>query len=275
MEELKLRQVQSVSLEILQAVHDFCISNGITYSLAYGTLIGAIRHKGFIPWDDDIDIIMPRPDYEKFCHSFNKDGLGLASEYDEDSFMNFCKVYDINKTIGKEMAPFTKRKNTGVTIDVFPIDSVSDSFEEFSDMVKEMYPLWRRQIRYRYSKASLSNIFKTFPIKDICILLAIKFTGTANKLIKKVNGTLRTRIKDLSWGSTGHWSQLVILDDGTRNYQENVVFSDTIDMQFEDRSFKCMNGYHEFLTKIYGNYMELPPEEERIPKHTRSRYYWK
>ena len=66
MSELSLKEIQSQSLEVLQTVHEFCVAEGIQYSLAYGTLIGAIRHKGFIPWDDDIDIIMPRPDYERF-----------------------------------------------------------------------------------------------------------------------------------------------------------------------------------------------------------------
>ena len=275
MKELTLREIQLKSLEILQAVHDFCIANGIKYSLAYGTLIGAFRHKGFIPWDDDIDIIMPRPDYEVFCKSFKSDGLGISSEYDNDSLMNFCKVYDIKDTIGKEMAPFTKKKGTGVTIDVFPIDSVPDSFEEFSAIVQGLYPLWRKQIRYRYSKAPVADIFNTFPTKDICILLAIKLSGCANFFINKINRTLRERVKGLSWGATGHWSQLVILDDGTRNFQDNADFAETIDVQFEDRTFKCLNGYHEFMTKIYGNYMELPPVEEQRPKHIRSKYYWK
>ena len=71
MKEMSLREVQLGCFEILKDVHVFCVSNNIRYSLAYGTLLGAIRHKGFIPWDDDIDIIMPKPDYDRFCKHIN------------------------------------------------------------------------------------------------------------------------------------------------------------------------------------------------------------
>ena len=70
MREMALKEIQQVSLDILKDVHQFCINNGIHYSLCYGTLLGAIRHNGFIPWDDDIDIMMPRPDYDRFVNTY-------------------------------------------------------------------------------------------------------------------------------------------------------------------------------------------------------------
>lgn len=275
MKELTLKEIQNQSLEILQTVHDYCISNGIKYSLAYGTLIGAIRHKGFIPWDDDIDIIMPRPDYDAFCKNFTSEGLSLASEHDKKSFFNFCKVYDTRDTVCKEMAPFADGVYGGICIDVFPLDSVSDSFQEFSSLVHFLYPYWRRQIRYRYSKASIRDIVKTFPLKDIVFLLTIKFTGLANLLIRRTNKILRSHATRYSWGETGHWSQIVNLDDGTKTYQTLPDFSHTVEMTFEGRSFCVLNGYQSFLENLYGDYMELPPEEERKPRHDRFHYYWK
>ena len=70
MKEMNIQEVQHISLELLKEVHEFCVENDVKYTLFSGTLIGAIRHHGFIPWDDDLDIAMPRPDYEKFIHSF-------------------------------------------------------------------------------------------------------------------------------------------------------------------------------------------------------------
>ena len=275
MKELTLKEIQDKSLEILQAVHDFCISNGIKYSLAYGTLIGAIRHKGFIPWDDDIDIIMPRPDYDTFCKVFTSEGLSLASEHDKNSLFNFCKVFDTRDTVCKEMAPFADGVHGGICIDVFPVDSVSDSFQEFSSLVHFLYPYWRRQIRYRYSKASIKDIVNTFPLKDVIILLTIKFSGLANLLITRTNRILRSQATRYSWGETDHWSQIVNLDDGTKTYQPLSDFSHTVEMTFEGRSFCVLNGYQSFLENLYGDYMELPPEEQRKPRHDRFHYYWK
>ena len=77
MQELTLKELQQVSLDIIKDVHSFCVNNNITYSIAYGTLIGALRHKGFIPWDDDVDIVMPRPDFERFCREYRSDKLRL------------------------------------------------------------------------------------------------------------------------------------------------------------------------------------------------------
>ena len=83
--ELTLKEQQNIGLEILKDVHGFCVSRGIKYSVAYGSLIGAIRHNGFIPWDDDVDIIMPRPDYDLFCQEYCSDAFDVISRSTDPS----------------------------------------------------------------------------------------------------------------------------------------------------------------------------------------------
>ena len=275
MKELTLKDIQRQSLEILQTVHDFCIANGIKYSLAYGTLIGAIRHKGFIPWDDDVDIIMPRPDYERFLSSFSASGLSVASEQDPEDYLNSCRVVDPVKTGSTTILPIGKNCKGGVWIDIFPADGVSDDKDEFARNVKDVRKNWMMQLRYRYSLASLRDILRTCKGKDLLILLAIKLSGQGRKKLDSNNRIVRDNAVRIPFGSTGHWSQICVLDDGVKNYQLCADFEETIDTEFEGRTFKIMNGYDRVLRNIYGDYMQLPPENQRQPKHGHATIFWK
>lgn len=275
MKELTLHEIQAQSLEILQTVHDFCVSNGIKYSLAYGTLIGAIRHKGFIPWDDDVDIIMPRTDYERFIASFIAPGLAVVCEKDKDYYLNYCRVLDTMKTGSKTILPIGKDYKGGVWIDVFPADGVSDEKEEFVKNIGEVKKNWMMQLRYRYSLASIRDIVRTCGIKDFLILMAVKLSCQGRKKLEANNAIVRQNAIRIPFGSTKHWSQLCVLDDGVRNYQLCEDFAETIDMEFEGRTFKVMKGYDRVLRNIYGDYMQLPPEDQRHPKHGHATLFWK
>ena len=273
--QLNIKDIQACSLEILQAVHTFCVRNGLKYSLAYGTLIGAIRHKGFIPWDDDIDIIMPRPDYERFVRSFSAPGLGIISEKDEDYYLNYCRVFDTVKTSCETLLPVGKNYNGGVWIDVFPADGVSDDVLVFERNILSFKRIWILQLRYRLSMAPLNDIFRNCSLKEVCILIAIKISMLGRRLLRTINTRIRNNAVKIAYGSTEHWSQLEVLDDGVRNYQLCDDFNDTIDAEFEGHKFKIMKGYDRVLRNIYGDYMQLPPEEQRQPKHSHVKLYWK
>ncbi|MBR3449825.1 MAG: LicD family protein [Bacteroidales bacterium] len=275
MKVLTLQDIQAQSLEILQKVHDFCLDNRIRYSLAYGTLIGAIRHKGFIPWDDDIDIIMPRPDYDRFCSTFQAKGLGILSEKDQDYYLNYCRVFDTVQTGSNTILPIAKDYTGGVWIDVFPADGVSDDKEEYARNVNVIKKHWMFQLRYRYSLATFYDIVRTCGIKDLLILFAIKFSAQGHKRLDCINSIVRQNAVKIPFGSTLHWSQLAVLDDGIKNYQLNEDFEETIDAEFEGRSFKIMKGYDRVLRNIYGDYMQLPPENQRQPKHSHITLFWK
>lgn len=126
--QLTTEEVKKMNLDILSVVADFCEKNGLRYWLYYGTLIGAIRHNGYIPWDDDIDIIMPRPDYEKFLKSFNQTS-GSKYQVIEDRITpgyhtTFAKVHNPKTIIESE---FSNEMAFGVFIDIFPFDGVKDA----------------------------------------------------------------------------------------------------------------------------------------------------
>ena len=186
MKQLTLQEIQAQSLEILQTVHDFCLAHDIRYSLAYGTLIGAIRHKGFIPWDDDIDIIMPRPDYDRFCRTFRAPGLGLLWEEDKNYYLSFCRVFDTEKTWCRSLLPVGKDYKGGVWIDVFPADGVSDNFDEFSANIRQYKRTWMLQMRYRYARIPVKDIVRTCGFKDRCILLAIKASLQGKRKLERI-----------------------------------------------------------------------------------------
>ena len=274
-EELTLKDIQNVSLKILVDIHEFCVSQGITYSLMYGTLIGAVRHQGFIPWDDDIDIMIPRADYIRFCRTFKAPGRGLTWEEDPDCLINYCKVYDLSETTSHQIPPFKNGNNGGVHVDVFTIDDVPDSFDLFKEAYQAIYPAWRRQIRFRNAKNSVHDILKIFPPKDILILFAIKFLGHADKQIRQINQCIRDVISRSSAQESHHFSEWGAPDVGLRNYHEKDLFDTIVDLPFEGHSFKALSGYDAYLTNVYGDYMTPPPPEKRHPLHSRNKYYWK
>ena len=156
--QLGLKDIQRVSLDILKDVHAFCISNGINYSLAYGTMLGAVRHKGFIPWDDDIDIIMPRPDYERFKKSF-KSSKGNVLVTEDESYIAFSRVCDTQRTMtGKSLWPWSK-KELGLWIDIFPLDAVENDKQMFHDKIQRLESLSTKQIKARNAKVCPSMSF--------------------------------------------------------------------------------------------------------------------
>ncbi|MFR5682857.1 MAG: phosphorylcholine transferase LicD [Clostridia bacterium] len=132
---MSLEEIKSIQLDILSQVANYCDRNGLRYFLAYGTLLGAVRHKGYIPWDDDIDIMMPRPDYMQFINSFNNEkcALRVGSHYlDKNYPYVIAKVYDTS-TLCKENIDV--EYSIGINIDVFPIDGLPETERSFRNFI--------------------------------------------------------------------------------------------------------------------------------------------
>ena len=256
MRELNIDEIRSIQLEILKKVSEYCDDNNLRYSLAYGTLIGAIRHKGYIPWDDDIDIVMPRPDYERFIKSFNTyatDYKVHVTELNSNFIYTFAKV-SYNKSILIE--DIEVRYEIGINIDVFPIDGVP-SIDN---------PTMKKQNFYR----NLAS-FKTIKINSDRNIIKNIVLILGKILLKRINLKMIDNSKKYSFEneeyccniSTGFTEDKAI----PKRYLE-----DFIDCFFENQKFKASKFYDEWLKSYYGDYMKLPPREKQVSHHRYKAY---
>ena len=271
MKELTLKDIQQEGLRILKHVHTFCVENNIKYSLAYGTLIGAVRHKGFIPWDDDIDIVMPRPEFEKFCESFkSNDDFMLVSP--NMGYLKFARVCDMSRTVTKTTLPWSPY-TTGIWIDVFPLDGVAESKEDF---LKDIEPLHRiYKIKKRIRRGRFQKIHWSLGIKEIFNILSKRFNYRKYDY-EDVNAQHEAIMKKYPYDGSKYIGQLSCLDAPQTEHHIASDFKEFTSLKFEDSDFMAIAGYDNFLRNCYGDYMQLPPVEQRIPNgESINKFYWK
>lgn len=245
-----LEELKKIELNILKYIDMVCKKYSIRYFLAYGTLIGAVRHKGFIPWDDDADIVMPRPDYEKFIKVMKrKNGIYriICLEHcKKDYSYPFAKVID-SRTIINEPWRLMKEK-LGVFVDVFPLDGIGNTEKETVKNAKKLLKI-----------AKLIWYIDT--VKDT-------FKGRILNIIGRKN--LNRIFKHIAKKNNYYKSKYV----GTPSYPPNEFeiikkeyYLESQNVVFEDCYFPIPKYYDIILEKKYGKYMECPPIEEQNNKH--------
>lgn len=274
MREMTLSEIQQVSLEILKDIHNFCVNNDVKYSLSGGTLLGAIRHNGFIPWDDDIDIQMSRPEYEKFIHSYQSEhGYKLFShELDgfEDVGIAYARVCEMEKTyVNTGIQPW-KKEATGLWVDIFPIDGAPDNPKKAKIKIEKMYWMWRltlaARMRYKLDFGTTKGFF--VKIRQYFKIL------TSYIIPWNIIPFYIDKCKEYSYETNNYLANYSIIHYKFKEWQPKVEMSDFVLHRFENEEFYIMTGYDISLRSLYGNYMELPPEEKRI-NHSNYVYYWK
>lgn len=265
MSEISLEELKVIQLNVLQAIHDYCLSHGIIYSIACGTALGAVRHKGFIPWDDDIDIYLLRNDYNRLVQTFPKEGRYklISLERNETWDRPYAKAYD-DTTIFEENCNCSVI--IGVGIDVYPIDTVPEKENDWKkfDSKRRRWQnyLLMKQIRINMKRSLFKN---SFIMMAKALLLPFSRRSLSNfidKRIKAYNGTASEWVFESAQGMI------------QKNRFHKHIFDYTILVDFEDRKFMIFEDYDEYLKNGYGDYMKLPPVEKRIAHHSYNAY-WK
>lgn len=274
MQEMTLSDIQNTSLDILKDVHDFCVNNNIRYTLFGGTMIGAIRHKGFVPWDDDIDIAMPRPDYERFLSLYQSaSSYRLFKSGSEDCFLAFSRVCEMNKTlVVNKVLPWTNQP-TGVWIDIFPLDAAPDSREEAAELIHSLTKEWRNVSAMRSSLASFADV-NTF-IKRLKLAVKKFVSLIPGHNVLATNRAYINHCRAITWGSTNHFANLSYMGYGMKEYESMSDYKSEILVPFEDSLFYVCDGYDGIMKAKYGDYMQLPPIDKQTSNHELVKYYWK
>lgn len=247
LEEVKKRQV-----DMLFAFDEFCRKNDITYFVAYGTLLGAVRHKGYIPWDDDVDVMVPFSEIAKIKKIFKHDKYTI-SHYDNDPYYNYPypRLTD-NATytkIGK------RAKTYGVFVDIYPIYDFPNSeseIEKYRNRINRVFKIHLFFLRTRnYLYRKIGQFY--FPFMKL--------------LCKQYDKALYSAESDDAVCAHAFYPERVPLNKS--------LFEDKVEVEFEGHKLYAPIGWHECLQNWYGDYMQLPPEDKRHPYHGAGNYYSK
>ncbi len=251
-----LSRIHAELLPILKEVVRVCDENNIFYCLEGGTLLGAVRHHGFIPWDDDIDIMMPRAEFERFVRiapeKLGPDyGLGWA-DTDPSWPLLYAKVYR-KGTSFVEAPDEGSTWDTGLFVDIFPFDEspgVTGSARRKRRLAMYFYTLLMHSITRHFSGNPVLALIEK------ALLALFRPSGVvrlASRMFKGKNGT--------------HYSSYPSVYSLERSTFPKSCYEKTLMLPFEDATFRAPAGYDTVLRTVYGDYMQLPPEEKRVAHH--------
>lgn len=266
--DLSIREIQKLEYDILCYFDDICQEHHLTYFLAYGTLIGAVRHHGFIPWDDDIDVMMPRDDYYKLVEIMKNSPHDyyrlIAIETCADFTAPLPKIID-GRTKLIQHYDYEEKVPLGVYIDIFMMDGAKNSYEDALQWYDESFRYYRdwrvsNLALFPPGKSKLYGILRYF--KNI----AYKRRGVEFYLNRLKENNSKYSYYECQYVSTLEVGTL----PGTKCIWPKQYFEPPVTAVFEDREFFIPNNYDAVLKSEYGDYMTLPPENMQIPHHVYS-----
>ena len=264
---LTLEQHQQILYEILYMVDDFCKSHDIPYFLVGGTLLGAVRHQGIIPWDDDVDIAMTRENYERFITLFHAEGVDGYKLYDFEHVDGY--LYPFARMVKMDVWPEGKIKHK-ILIDIFVYDGCGDNLSQahvyFATIRKKFHKIFVLFLQhipfnrlYDCWKAKVVYFLKDFPT-DVLVFYPMHLFPC---LKKQYIGRINSRCSSLSVYKSKYSACIVWGIYGKGEVQPSSSFINLDKMKFGDRELPVPSGWHDYLTGIYGDYMTLPPIEKR------------
>lgn len=246
----EIKELRGIQIGILDEIHRFCTEHGITYFLSSGTLIGAVRHKGYIPWDDDIDLYMPRRDYERFLKEYS-DSRGvfrlLDPKKEKNYYYTFAKMVD-TRTLLVETE--TAGYKIGVYVDIFPVDYVTDDIAERQKIFK------RKRLLYKIRRCKISheNYLRSRLAYYCYKLLPVP--------LSVINGMIERMVVHRE--PTNTVANMTEAGPSIKGCFPAADISSSVDILFEGKMYKTMSGYKNYLTHTYGDYMKLPPVDQRV-----------
>ena len=249
---LTLREIQLEEIKIAKAIHELCEENHIVYYLAYGSLLGAVRHKGFIPWDDDMDLCMPREDYDKFCRSFRHDDFIIKYCANGSLHAPFAKV--CNPKIQVNCERLGDSDNSQLWVDIFPVDGVPHNERERNRYFKKNLWMMKKLMFRRSPYVNSHNFIKNFLKRIVFSFYNVLPADYDVKLSKKMEKLARSQPLECSEFFALSWEERVYpikLND------KRVLYP------FEKESFYSWADADQILKIGYGDYMQLPPEDKR------------
>lgn len=272
MREIGLDELKVLQMDVMSAVHRFCEENNLRYSLACGSMLGAARHKGYIPWDDDIDIYLLREDYDKMIKLFPNLWEGrykfCTLERDAKWGLPFGKVCD-TKTIVKEGVNHIYE--LGVNIDVFPIDNVPEEegkWRRYDKFRRKCFELYARRVacpeifNFHNGKNFVRNVMATFAKMAISIFSVHFLACCFQKVAKYYDKTDSSKVFECAQGIF------------QKHPFPKSLFDHRILMPFEDREYMCFADFDSYLTNGFGDWRQLPPKEKQVSHHN-FKAWWK
>ena len=261
MHYLNLEQIHAELLDILVVFDRFAHENDLRYSLDSGTLLGAVRHQGFIPWDDDLDVIMPRPDFERFVSLSAELPEGYELTYVETDGTSFPFGKLVNKRIAAQEKTWTDRERF-LWLDIFPVDGMSEDEEQNMADYTKVRKLHHYRLFQTYPALSpIQNLIK----KPIQFLMSIY--SPAQKTARKMT---KLALK-YPFGSS-EWCRDLVFANNPNARMRTADFDDLTTLEFGGKRFPAIPHWDEYLTSQYGDYMQLPPEDQRKTHHIKAWY---
>lgn len=251
-------QVKQLLLNLLSTFDDVCKIHSIRYSLDSGTLLGAVRHGGFIPWDDDVDVIVPRPDYERLLShpEWFPAPLDLLLPLSDDSIFPFAKL--VTREWRAQEPILDGVMNSWLWLDIFPVDSIPSTTGEVNRLYREQRDLIKVASRSIGLDERQRGTLK-YTIKKIGLPLH-RLLFPTDRLFRKVERDA----KKIPYGTTDNVANVTWLSIVKGRDIPTSDFDSLIRMKFEDKEFSVIPHWHEYLSGLYGDYMTLPPESQRV-----------